>query len=199
MSSHHFVKEGQEPALILTDNIESDHIMSLLEWAPLVVVFENALDVALQWGFKTDVVVARQASLDVVTEKVAHQAPVKIISCLSEAEFMETTLALLISLQQRQVNIATENPEVYFELMGKYADRLEVSLVDEHIKWSLIPSGKFQKWFPGGTEILIRSNFDFQTSVGIPGSRKELKIREDGIVSVNSAGIFWVGEFLKEN
>ena len=43
MSSHHFVKEGQEPALLIMDALSLALIEPLLEWAPQVIVCENAL------------------------------------------------------------------------------------------------------------------------------------------------------------
>jgi len=59
MSSHHFVKEQQEPALLILDTSVSYETMSpLLEWSPTVLVTELAIDAVLSWGIKVDVILA---------------------------------------------------------------------------------------------------------------------------------------------
>ena len=63
MSSHHFVKEGQEPALFILDNIPFQYAESLLEWVPLVMVADRALENVLHWGIKIDVVLQDEYSL----------------------------------------------------------------------------------------------------------------------------------------
>ncbi len=52
MSSHHFVKEGQEPALFILDNIPFHYAESLLEWVPLVMVADRALGKCVTLGNK---------------------------------------------------------------------------------------------------------------------------------------------------
>ena len=60
MSSHHFVKEQQEPAVFILDaeHIHLDRISGLLEWVPTILVSEKALDRVLSWGIKIDVILA---------------------------------------------------------------------------------------------------------------------------------------------
>ena len=57
MSSHHFVKEDQEPALIIADAsaVSFEKIQELLEWSPTVIVMESSLEMVLSWGIKMDV------------------------------------------------------------------------------------------------------------------------------------------------
>ena len=60
MSSHHFVREGQEPALLILDALAFDIAGPLLEWAPLVVVAQSAVDEVMLWNIKMDVVLAEE-------------------------------------------------------------------------------------------------------------------------------------------
>lgn len=56
MSSHHFVKEGQEPALVIFDwseRIES-FVSQLMAWQPKVIIDTKILDVFLSSGYKPD-------------------------------------------------------------------------------------------------------------------------------------------------
>src|SRR6186997_3323184 len=79
MSSHHFVKEGQEPALFILDNIPFHHAESLLEWVPLVMVADRALEIVLQWGIKIDIVLQDQYSFEVLEDLVQDQGPIQIL------------------------------------------------------------------------------------------------------------------------
>lgn len=63
MSSHHFVKEGQEPPLVLltwSDKL-GDTAQQLLAWQPLFVVHHSVLEKVLSVGLKPDVIVGEVA------------------------------------------------------------------------------------------------------------------------------------------
>lgn len=57
MSSHHIVRDDQEPALIIANGASCsfDLLGQLLEWSPIVVVLDNAIDRVLQLDIKVDV------------------------------------------------------------------------------------------------------------------------------------------------
>ncbi|MBD3725125.1 MAG: thiamine diphosphokinase, partial [Flavobacteriaceae bacterium] len=57
MSSHHIVRDDQEPALIIANGAAcSKELMGqLLEWSPFVVVLDSAIDRVLNLGIKVDV------------------------------------------------------------------------------------------------------------------------------------------------
>jgi len=57
MSSHHIVRDDQEPALIIANGAECsmELLGQLLEWSPVVIVLDNAIDRVLQLDIKIDV------------------------------------------------------------------------------------------------------------------------------------------------
>ena len=57
MSSHHIVRDDQEPALIIANGAScSEELMGqLLEWSPLVIVLDSAIERVLELGIKVDV------------------------------------------------------------------------------------------------------------------------------------------------
>src|SRR5690606_13901028 len=75
MSSHHFVKEGQEPALLILDEVDSSLVQPLLEWSPLVIVAEAAVHHVLAWGIKIDVLLASDEGIDELKIAMRDQAP----------------------------------------------------------------------------------------------------------------------------
>ena len=57
MSSHHIVRDDQEPALIIANGASCSFELlgQLLEWSPIVIVLDNAIDRVLQLDIKVDV------------------------------------------------------------------------------------------------------------------------------------------------
>ena len=57
MSSHHIVRDDQEPALIIANGAAcSDELMGqLLEWSPLVIVLDTAIERVIPLNIKVDV------------------------------------------------------------------------------------------------------------------------------------------------
>jgi thiamine pyrophosphokinase len=66
MSSHHIVKEGQEPALIIAngESCSMDLITSLLEWSPFIVALDGAYSRVLELGIHPDVVIGDFDSIE---------------------------------------------------------------------------------------------------------------------------------------
>lgn len=58
MSSHHIVRENQEPALIVSayNELEAEYIGQLLEWSPTVIANDDTVDFFLAADIKVDVV-----------------------------------------------------------------------------------------------------------------------------------------------
>jgi len=57
MSSHHIIRDKQEPALIIANGeaCSLDLVEQLLEWSPTVVVLDGALERVISLGIKVDV------------------------------------------------------------------------------------------------------------------------------------------------
>jgi thiamine pyrophosphokinase len=57
MSSHHIVRDDQEPALIIANGASCDPELlgQLLEWSPLVIVLDSAMERVMKLDIKVDV------------------------------------------------------------------------------------------------------------------------------------------------
>ena len=57
MSSHHIVRDDQEPALIIANGAacQPELLGQLLEWSPLVVVLDSAMERVMELDIKVDV------------------------------------------------------------------------------------------------------------------------------------------------
>lgn len=192
MSSHHFVKEGQEPALFIFDNIPFHYAESLLEWVPLVMVADRALENVLQWGIKIDVVLQNEYSFEVLEDLVKDQGPTQILAG-GAGHIVKTGLKYLVQNGYDAVNLLSIPQEEIFQEVEQSAHKLQVGIYNEQQKWSLISTGKFEKWMPAEATLLIRSASNFQTK-GIIQKGKIWETQDAAMVTILSESAFWIGE-----
>ena len=57
MSSHHIVRDDQEPALIIANGASCNNELlgQLLEWSPLIIVLDSAIERVIELNIKVDV------------------------------------------------------------------------------------------------------------------------------------------------
>lgn len=98
MSSHHVVREKQEPALLILElqEFHYDLLGQLLEWSPTVIVDEAAYEAVDSMGIKIDAVISKEPSSSL-------QHLTKIIT--SENSSLEAALKFLIGEGYSAVNI----------------------------------------------------------------------------------------------
>jgi hypothetical protein len=79
MSSHHFVKEGQEPTLVIISlaSASFEYIQTLLEWSPKVFVADHALSSVLRWNIKIDGVMIQPLEVQKWRQELRDQEPLQ--------------------------------------------------------------------------------------------------------------------------
>jgi len=197
MSSHHFVKEGQEPALFVLDALPFAVAAPLLEWAPLVLVAESALEHVQEWGIKIDVVLATPGQAQHAAQILSEQTPVTIAELSNGESFLTKGLSVLKHGGQTAVNILSTGDDA-FEEAAKFSPHLQICILQESLKWSAIPSGPFEKWYPGGVRLHLRKSIPSQTFdlQGLDAENELVVNHRAGLVSIRSGQFFWVGEEL---
>jgi thiamine pyrophosphokinase len=163
MSSHHIVKEKQEPALIIANGeaCSEELLGQLLEWSPFIVVLDNAIYRVLDLGIKVDVwlgdfddphdfeaIRERQDPLEIVntpdTEKTDLE---KGIDFLIERGF---PAANIVWATGRRADHAVTN----ITNLVRYKDRIRLVMFDDYSK--IFPlTGTFEKWYVAGTPISL--------------------------------------------
>lgn len=196
MSSHHFVRDGQEPALLVLDTVNFSVAEPLLEWAPTVVVTSRAVEEVLAWGIKIDVVISPARQLESLKARLASQVPVTFIT--SEPAFaIDSAMHFLLRAGQKAVSILTTRTEVAMHHADNFIDRLTINIISEPITWSGIASGTFKKWLPSGSRLKIRYLNDTGAITIMRNLSKagdELQAVKDGLTELAGSGPFWVGE-----
>ncbi|MDG1277039.1 MAG: thiamine pyrophosphokinase [Algoriphagus sp.] len=200
MSSHHFVKEQQEPAVFILDaeHIHFDRISGLLEWVPTILVSEKALDQVLSWGIKIDVILASAAFQKENLQLLEEQYPVKFLTVENE-DFLNEGLQYLLASKHEAVHLVGISHQSAFALQEKL-DLMNLTLVDGNWKYYPVKSGKFKKWF---AESSIHIHGKEGMPIEIKNSEGEILLPityatmievPEGITEINAPGIFWIGE-----
>src|SRR6187402_2082275 len=81
MSSHHIVRDDQEPALIIANGAacSSELLGQLLEWSPLVIVLDSAIERVIKLGIKVDVLLGDFDRGFDPQEFIQSQHPIEIV------------------------------------------------------------------------------------------------------------------------
>lgn len=185
MSSHHFVKEDQEPALIIWDAsaVSFEKIQELLEWSPTVIVMELALNIVLSWEIKIDVAIVSASAVDSWKKVLHEQGPLKLLS-YSEEEPLTSAFHFLLSTKQRSTHLVASWNKDLSSLITPFQDRLSVVIIAGHLRWSFIPSGKFEKWMPANSPI---------ETFSLIGTTEKSFTSEEGIFILERQSPFWIG------
>jgi thiamine pyrophosphokinase len=107
MSSHHIVREGQEPALIIANGeaCSTELLGQLLEWSPFVVVLDGAIKRVLELGIKIDVLLGDFDSHDKALTQVAHM-PIEVMHTPDQNKTdLQKAIEFLIERKYEAVNI----------------------------------------------------------------------------------------------
>ena len=163
MSSHHIVREDQEPALIIANGAEcSKELMGqLLEWSPLVIVRDSAIERVLELGIKVDVLLGdfdRGLDPEHYREK---QYPLEIVYTPDQDKTdLEKAFDYLISRGIPAVNVIwatgkrADHTITNITNIVRYRNTIKVVMLDDHSKIFLLPP-KFEKWYPAGTPVSL--------------------------------------------
>ena len=163
MSSHHIIREDQEPALIIANGQScSDELLGqLLEWSPLVVVLDSAVHRVLDLGIKIDVLLGdfdRDINLDEIKE---NQDPIEIIHTPNQDKTdLEKAFDFLIARGHQAVNVLwatgrrADHTFANIVSLATYKDQLKIVLYDDYSKIFLLPA-LYQKWYEAKTIISL--------------------------------------------
>lgn len=201
MSSHHFVKEQQEPALIIlnTEGIGFDVVAPLLEWVPTVLVAQEEVFTVISWGIKIDLILAEMDFQRQHYHLLEEQYPVKFLG-VPEGDFLAEGMQYLIASKHSAVNIIGFNHQKVNELESKL-EFLDIVVWDGSTRYFPVKNGEFKKWFPAcavqlhgpeGTLIEIKSN---DSSEIVEIKYATMVEVEEGTTIFKSNSVFWIGEF----
>lgn len=163
MSSHHIVRDDQEPALIIANgaSCNPELLGQLLEWSPLVVVLDSAIERVMQLDIKVDVLLGDfDRGFDPEIYKTS-QYPIEIIHTPDQNKTdLEKAFDYLIDRNIPMVNVVwatgkrADHTITNLTTITKYRNLLKIVILDDHSKVYLLPK-KFEKWYTAKTIISL--------------------------------------------
>jgi thiamine pyrophosphokinase len=159
MSSHHIVRDDQEPALIIANGevCSSELLGQLLEWSPIVIVLDSAIERVLELGIKVDVLLGdfdRGFDVNYYKEK---QYPLEIVYAPNQDKTdLEKAFDYLIEKGHKAVNVIwatgkrADHTITNLTNIVAYRNLLKIVILDDHSKVYLLPE-TFEKWYTAKT------------------------------------------------
>jgi thiamine pyrophosphokinase len=163
MSSHHIVREGQEPALIIANGeaCSNELLGQLLEWSPFVVVLDGAISRVLELGIKVDVLLGDFDSHNHALEYIIAQQPVEIVHAPDQNKTdLQKGIEFLISRNFDAVNIIwamgrrADHTLSNVTDIVRYKNQIGIVVLDDYSRIFPLPK-KFQKWYVQHTPISL--------------------------------------------
>ena len=184
MSSHHIVRDDQEPALIIANGAAcSDELLGqLLEWSPLVVVLDSAMERVVELGIKVDVLLGDfDRGFDANYYKETHY-PIEIIHTPDQNKTdLEKAFDYLYARNIPAVNVVwatgkrADHTITNLTNIANYRDKLKIVIIDDHSKVFLLPR-KYEKWYTEKTPISL---IPIGKVTGIHSSNLHYPLKED--------------------
>jgi thiamine pyrophosphokinase len=157
MSSHHFVREFQEPAVFFHSfrSEDMEKIGPLLEWAPYIIAEEQCMVLLQEYSVKVDALIT-------FSEATAGDYPMdpRIRTLhLEDKHHLKETLSGLLPSESVGLHIIdtreTLSPTFVRDWPAGFA-----LLYHAHVRWMRIKSSGYRKWWPKGTKIQLLSELE---------------------------------------
>ena len=162
MSSHHIIRDKQEPALIIAngESCSMDLLEQLLEWSPTVIVLDGALDRVMSLGIKVDVWLgdfdhAQQPRADLEAYPLK-----KVVAPDQNKTDLEKAFEYLLAEGYPAVNVVwatglrMDHTLNNFHSLVRYGREIKIVFFDDFSTTYLLPA-HFEKWYPAGTPLSL--------------------------------------------
>lgn len=163
MSSHHIVRDDQEPALIIANGAACNNELlgQLLEWSPLVIVLDSAIERVIDLNIKVDVLLGDFDRGFDPHQFIKSQYPIEIVHTPDQNKTdLEKAFDYLIERKIPAVNVVwatgkrADHTITNLTNIVRYRDLLKIVILDDHSKVFLLPK-KFEKWYTANTPISL--------------------------------------------
>jgi len=190
MSSHHIVRDNQEPAVILYDMqaCELGVLQDVLAWSPFIMASSEV------YNF----VASSHIKIDVLFGNINHELEQSHVEYINEQSGVRVLGQMLNELEKRgHKAVYIFSPFAKVNLSQLVTSSLTISIFDAEIKWSLIKKTKLKKWFPKGASVQVfgDSNVAVLNAQGDIMNNIAMKSMPDSqLITVSANAPYWLGE-----
>lgn len=193
MSSHHFVREGQEPNIIVAGcDYDSEILGTLLEWSPKVIAINDAAEKLLLDHIKIDEHWISEAMFE-----LAFPYPVESLF-LHDCNAADRIKDFLSSHGKPVYLLGWPEQNIYqlFKALGKNTAPL-LTIIGNDKKWLFPGSHGYSKWLPKGWRLELTGAAESWHI--IPEAEQcwpEIKVTESGLLFLQTNDFEIIGEAL---
>ena len=167
MSSHHIIREKQEPALIIAngESCSEEILGQLLEWSPFIVVLDGAMKRVQALGIKVDVLLGDFDRNELDLEEIrAAQYPIEIVRTPNQDKTdLEKAFDFLIARGFPAVNVVwatgrrADHTIANITNIVRYKSELFITIIDDFsVVYPLLPLPHlYTKWYMKGSSISL--------------------------------------------
>ncbi|MBB6459648.1 hypothetical protein [Flammeovirga kamogawensis] len=194
MSSHHIVRDDQEPAVLVLHIDESniEFIQSLLEWSPIVIAVEETLEKLLSMDIKVDWVIVSESYFEKAKVLMQNQIPYKLKTLINEE--LNDAFEWLHEAGHKAVNVIlkefTHSQEVFF-LEQEFLKNVVTFF--ESKRGVIAKQEKYEKWLRQGVKLSFVAN---STKNLHHVNANTWEVKEDGMVTIIAKPPYFVFENL---
>jgi hypothetical protein len=183
MSSHHFVKENQEPFLFVKGKDFPEEIVNqLLEWNPSIICDNNSISYFFNNNKKPDYLFTDQYPF----QDEFFDLNIEIVKA-SEKEINEKLMQLLNANKSSSLNIVCNNIMLEFTNFSSLLEsKINFFFFDAKRKLYKKPNTNFSKWQNKGqqTTIIDINGIEIETFIA----------KQDGVFSFPPIPVYWILE-----
>ena len=192
MSSHHIVRDQQEPALLLTnvEGLQLRHIETLLEWNPTVLVLSSCYEKVASWGVKIDVIIdSREQS----QSNTYDYSP--FIKRVEVADVLEGVLNYLTNLNYEALTIYGS-----YERWSKEIEQIKpnIRLVIHSVEGRYFYRDYFKKWVGKNHRFNVRSSVMLYNVRNLEPYQSGYRSIEEGFIEMRANQPFWIQLYHEE-
>lgn len=195
MSSHHFVREGQEPALWIDHESPWEHPLfaQLTAWNPVVMCSERTIPAIEARGIAWDHALV---SSQLEQWKLAFRTqPQRKFHLAEKDQWPSMVFEILEDFDCQGLWLLTDGPEA-FHYWAKFGVDIDLSVITRDTLWVYAREGSFRKWLPSSTHMVFESEGILHIN-GEPYFGSSPWYNEtDGNVQAEADGPLWWGEKL---
>ncbi len=192
MSSHHIIRDEQEPALIILDPlaIDREHLNGLLEWSPTILVSDKHAQQLINWGVKIDLVITSPDSYFDNSQKELFD---HLVLDDNRSE-LDGGLTYLLKKNHHSVNVVG-NPDNEPVFLHPLIGQMNCVLFEANKKIIMVRTGIHRKWYSAHIMLTIQPlEMMYLSSDGLFEDLENQKVddelrlitTEDGILKLQS-------------
>lgn len=185
MSSHHIVRENQEPALFIAhpNCLDEEYLNQLLEWSPTIITLAEHYEGLKSREIKIDVILDNQGLEEGILEENMLLVPYS-------DNFITPLFSYLKAKKNFAVNILTA--DIQLDPYSSYLADFNINLLNNNGKTMFLKS--YEKWLPEGFNLKIEKHkepFSEQHNLSLKGDQCYV-VLQDGFVTIPNQENFFI-------